>query len=237
MTVQRPRASRIVPAFVVLASLSASARGQSISVDPYDPWNAMYRPFTYPTTTLNRMRQNEGRVDLPVGGSFGLYLDPVGSSDPFGRLGRPGGRFTPYYQSYRQLSSGDRTYMPNRNDSFYEDQQKRQQALSDAQTIRDPKRRAAEIRRLRREGAEAARTGDAVRGGRRPATPAPAAPAANPAPAAQPAAPAAGTPRRRGLLDDDPLTRELLAPTSTVRGRALERRQPVPADGGATTPP
>lgn len=231
-------AARVVPVVAFLA-VATVGRGQSIGVDPYDPWNAMYRSFIYPTAPPNPALPNQGRLDA-IGGAttYGDFLDSVGvagAADPFGRTGRPGGRFTPYYMNYRQLADPDRMYQPNAGDTFYEDQQRRQKAMADAQLIRDPKRRAAEIKRLRREAEQAARRGSAVRGGLPPAP----RPADTKPTDAKPAEEGAAEPEHTGLLDDNPVARDLLLPEirdTSKPSRTMRRRRPATPSAAGSAP-
>lgn len=222
--------ARLVGALALTAALFtvSGAGGQAMALDPYDPWNAMYRPFVFPTAPPNGALPNQGRLDV-IGGAatYGRYLDSLGAAgagDPFGRTGSPGSRYTPYYQNYRRYGQSDRSYQPNQGDTFYQDQEKRQQSITDARLIRDPRRRAAEIKRLQSEAARAARRGDAVRGGTPstlPHTAQPAAPAA--------ANEAATSEAPRGILDDNPVARDLILPElrDTSRpSRVVQRRRP-----------
>jgi hypothetical protein len=154
------------------------ADAQSIGADPYDPWNAMYRPFIFPTAPLNPGMPNQGQFDpatgRPTSNQFGRYLESVGiglPSDPFGRSGRGGGgRFTPYYQNLRQGGGAyDRTYVANPDDTFYVDQQEREEEYVQASRIKDPKKRSEALRKLRQEAQKAARSGTAARGYKPPA--------------------------------------------------------------------
>lgn len=232
----------------LLAAAAAGARGQSIGVDPYDPWNAQYRPFIFPTAPPNPGMPNQGRMDL-IGGptTFGSYLDSVGlatGGDPFGRGGRPGGRFLPYYMAHRQSRSDDRTYQANRDDTFYEGQQAREDRLRQAQRIKDPQKRAAAIRKIQREGVEATRSKTASRNYRAPAGAPPEArqqPRRSPADALGGVTPATnGQPEARGLLDDGETTLND-RPGDLLRSRAMDRYRnriragAADADDGAGT--
>jgi hypothetical protein len=230
----------------LLATLAGSrpAVGQSISADPYDPWNYIYRPFVFPTAPLNPGMPNQGKEEFLESprNQFGQYLESIGvaNPDPFGRSGRPSSRFTPYYMNYQQgRGAYDRTYVPNKDDKFYDDQQSRQERYLQAQAIKDPKERAEALRRIRAETIKAARANYS----RRPQARAPQAPEVEPgtgterAPGGSTSRPGAAATRRRddtsrsrgllegGLLGTPEESAELRSNTDTLRrSRGIGRR-------------
>jgi hypothetical protein len=242
-------------ALALLPGLGTRAGAQSIGADPYDPWNAMYRPFIYPTAPLNPGMPGQGRGEAIPGvgaaSQFGQYLESIGvgtSADPFGR---PGGgrtstsRFTPYWQSYRPSAGPyDRTYQANPNDTFYADQQRREQEYYEASRIKDPKKRAEALRRLDQERLKALRAGSAGRSSRATARAKGAAP--------DRAAPAASNPSRsagvsaeprQGSISSELFRRDQEEPGATFsnsetlrRSRAIGRlRRTAPATEAGTT--
>lgn len=146
--------------FLQVAGLAAfllsahAAHGQgSIGADPYDPDSIMYRPFVYPGQAINPSLPNQGRLDIIGNGgsrrnSFQDYLDSGGASDDlFGRSGRGSSRFDSGARSANDSTTGlDRSYVPNRDDTFYEDQAERQRKYFAALREKDPKKRAAMLR-------------------------------------------------------------------------------------------
>lgn len=188
--------------------LSTACLGQSIGVDPYDPWNAMYRPFVFPGAVPNSAIPNQSRIGIIGNGNRNSDFS-INNPDPGLDPARGfGGRFVPYYlRSYRRgdgalgstsRSAGaatgrDRSYMANRGDTFYEKQQVRDQKFFEALRERDPRRKAELMRQLNQEKRTAARPSTTSRvrepgpsAGRRPAPseaaePPAAAPAIDPA--------------------------------------------------------
>lgn len=136
-------------ALLALFVVPASAQ---VTPDPYSPWNAMYRPFVFPNTYSNPAIPNQARlpylVDQGASPYGATFFESMNGFDPnlFNVPARMGGRGVPYYQTFRSQRAAaadqglyDRTYIPNRNDTFYEDQAARQQRLIDARAARNPR--------------------------------------------------------------------------------------------------
>lgn len=166
----------LVLAVLLLGGIGRPTQAQSISVDPYDPWNAMYRPFVYPITPVNPAVPNASRMDA-LGTGRRLYDNPIDdlSGDGLFERSGPSSRFQPYYrarayQPYRHPDraasdvESDRTYIPNRGDTFYEGQQDRERRFFEALRQRDPRRRAAMLREIDQERRAAGRPSTTPRG-------------------------------------------------------------------------
>jgi hypothetical protein len=168
-----PRRRLLRPLGLALGALALglaapAAPAQSLGPDPYQPFNAMYKPFIYPTAPPNGGIPNMGRLDL-LGGApsasrgFSDYLNSVGigTANPFGRPGGGVSRFTPYYQSYRQYDEAfGRRSNPNSQDDFYRDQADRHRRYITALRERDPKKRQELLKEVESEGRQAARAAD-----------------------------------------------------------------------------
>ena len=167
-----------------LMSAATESRAQFIGVDPYDPWNAMYRPFVFP----NAPRQGSAIPNQSRIGSMGPGNSTFGSSDPFdtssSNAGRSfGGRFTPYYlRSHRYTEPAEsgsqgysigreRSHVANADDRFFADQQNREKRFFEALRERDPKRRAELLRNINAETRAATRSSSSLRSQQRSALP------------------------------------------------------------------
>jgi hypothetical protein len=163
-----PRGAPAALALVLALALAPAADAQTLGPDPYQPFNSMYKPFVYPTAPPSGGIPNMGRLDAigsmasPSRG-FANYLDSVGAgtSNPFGRGAGTVSRFTPYYQSYRQLDEDfGRRYSPNAQDDFYRDQADRHRRYIQALRERDPKKRQALLKDLEADNRKAVRAAD-----------------------------------------------------------------------------
>ncbi len=173
------RLSGLGLAYLLLAATQATAQW---TTDPYDPWNMAYRPFVYPNFYENRALPNQARLSsIARGGqATGSYFESINGFEPdlFGGSNTTRrGRGVPYYQATRGQAaydaaaaiSPDRAYVPNRGDTFYEDQAARQQLFFEALRERNPRRRAellGEVSAGRLEAARSASTPVTGRSGR-----------------------------------------------------------------------
>ena len=146
--------------FAVGALGQATAWGQYQSTDPYDPYNALYRPFAYPSYG-NPALPNQNRLGIIGGGDPGSVTSIDGADGLFGRgQGRLEGLGVP------SVRPGGDSYVPNAGDTFYEEQAERQKLYFEALNEKDRRKRAELLRKYRELSSKAARgaSPSAVRG-------------------------------------------------------------------------
>lgn len=154
MTKRRSSTCQRLLVLVVLVVLADRPAPAQVTPDPYSPWNSVYRPFVFPNTYSSPSIPNQARLPYlanegasPYGGS---YFESMNGFDAnlFDGSARMGGRGVPYYQTFRSQRAAaaaedvglyERQYIPNANDTFYEDQAARQQRLIDARKVRNPR--------------------------------------------------------------------------------------------------
>ncbi len=153
----RPRfLTTTIVALVTSAGLGSTVTAQLFSPDPYDPYGRAYRAYAYPGAGYNPSLPNATRFSQGATGAnnanqFQGFLNDPGLGT-FGRSSRYDGAFRKFDSAFdRNTSPGDKA-----DAKYFEERERREQAMIRAMVERDPKKRDELVRKA---DAEAKKSG------------------------------------------------------------------------------